>query len=222
MIKLFLKKVLPLRVINLIGTHIHLIKESNNKKKNQKKLIEIVTEKEVGNKPVCIEIGSATPRNNWITIDLIHEADVCLDLSSGIPLNDETVDIVYSSHLLEHFHYHELLAILKELKRILKNGGELSICVPDAKIFMDAYQRNDEKLKSYLDNTKHFEHQVTRIDLINYIAYMGSVHKYMFEMENLISILKYVGFKEVYKREFQIGLDLEVRKDESIYALAIK
>jgi len=220
--KKVLINILPALLKELIKTNIRLILESLIRKRNRKKLIKIVKQKEISKKHIWIEIGSIIQRENWITVDISKGADICWDLSLPFPLKDNIIDKIYTSHLLEHFHYQELLQLLKELKRILKSGRELSICVPDAKIFVNAYLKNDLEKKKELDRIKHFEHPVEKIDFINYIAYMGGVHKYMFETENIISILKHVGYKKVVKRNFQPDLDLKVRKDESIYISAFK
>jgi hypothetical protein len=60
----------------------------------------------------------------------------------------------------------------------------------------------------------------TRIDYVNYTAYMGGEHKYMFDEENLIHILTKASFKNVRLRVFDPGIDLQARDFESIYAEA--
>ena len=48
-----------------------------------------------------------------------------------IPVPDQTFDIVFSSHTLEHFGWVNLQPVLKEWSRILKVGGELRLVVPN-------------------------------------------------------------------------------------------
>ena len=60
------------------------------------------------------------------------------------------------------------------------------------------------------------------IDQVNYIAYLGGLHHYLFDEENLINTLKLSPFKNVEIRDFDIKIDKERRKKESIYASAIK
>jgi hypothetical protein len=50
------------------------------------------------------------------------------------------------------------------------------------------------------------------------MAYMDGQHKYMFDEENLIFILKSKGFRNVKLRQFDPTLDLKERDYESIYA----
>lgn len=55
-------------------------------------------------------------------------------------INDKTIDLIYSSHSLEHVS--DLEATLNEFKRILKNDGLLFIEVPNADHYEDGPQNN--------------------------------------------------------------------------------
>ncbi len=62
----------------------------------------------------------------------------------------------------------------------------------------------------------------SKIEYVNYMAYMGGHHKHLFDEENLVMVLSDVGFKEVRIRQFDSGIDLESRRYETIYAEGIK
>jgi hypothetical protein len=62
----------------------------------------------------------------------------------------------------------------------------------------------------------------TRIDIVNYVAYMGGEHRYMWDDENLVYVLSAAGFQDVALRDFDPSLDLAERDFESIYAIARK
>lgn len=56
--------------------------------------------------------------------------DVVCDVRH-LPVPDQTFDIVYSSHTLEHFSWRAVDKVLKEWCRVLKVGGELRLVVPN-------------------------------------------------------------------------------------------
>lgn len=56
--------------------------------------------------------------------------DVVCDVRH-LPVPDQTFDIVFSSHTLEHFGWTNIQKVLKEWSRVLKVGGELRIVVPN-------------------------------------------------------------------------------------------
>ena len=70
---------------------------------------------------IKLELGSGVKKwkNGFTTVD-INGANISWDLKNGIPLKDNSVDLIYSSHLLEHIPFKELILFLKDCKRVLK------------------------------------------------------------------------------------------------------
>ena len=59
-------------------------------------------------------------------VDLVH------DIRKGLPWNDNSVDELIFRESLEHFNRLQGYEILKEIYRVLKNGGKLDLSVPNA------------------------------------------------------------------------------------------
>ena len=170
---------------------------------------------------IFLELGAGNKKGSsgWSTIDMKKKCDIFWDLRKGIPFPDESVSKIYSSHFFEHLTFKEGQIFLDECLRVLIPGGTFSVCVPNARIHIEAY------LNSGLDTDLLFKpafNNTTKIDYVNYTAYMDGVHKYMFDEENLVYILKAKGMKNVHLREFDPLLDLKARDFESIYAIAEK
>ena len=175
-------------------------------------------------KEVFLEVGAGDKEaaSGWITIDMTKNCDIYWDLRKGIPFPNESISKIYSSHFLEHLTFKEGQAFLDECLRVLVSGGIFSICVPNAKIYLEAYINNTE-----LDTSKFFGYKpaynnTTKIDYVNFTAYMDGHHKHMFDEDNLLYILKAKGMRNVRLREFDPLLDLVTRDFESIYAIAEK
>jgi predicted SAM-dependent methyltransferase len=82
---------------------------------------------------------------DWNNIDLIKNEDIIYyDLSKGIPFEKNIFDAVYASHLLEHLSYEQALNFIKEIKRVLTQGGIVRIVVPDLETICREYIRNLE------------------------------------------------------------------------------
>lgn len=60
----------------------------------------------------------------------------------GIPLPDDSYDVVYHSHVLEHLPRENAAAFIKECFRVLKKGGVIRVVVPDLEQVMREYLRN--------------------------------------------------------------------------------
>ena len=169
-----------------------------------------------------IELGSFDKRPGWVTIDKDPRADMCWDLFKPLPFANNTVDQIYSSHVLEHFPYPNMMNLLKEYLRVLKPNGIFKASVPDMRIYIDAYVKDDPfeiPSKSIYHPAFHF---FSKIDFVNYMAYLDGHHHFMFDKENLPLIIAHAGFREVSLRSFEPDLDLEARDHESIYVGGIK
>jgi predicted SAM-dependent methyltransferase len=175
--------------------------------------------------PIRLELGSG-PRvgmEGWISVDLNVSADIQHDLTKPLPLPDESVDAIYSSHMLEHFTYpRPMLDLLHDCRRVLKPGAALKVAVPNARIFLDAY-RDPAPFDCEKFCTEEVGlHFTSRIDVVNFIAYLGGEHKFMFDEENLPRVLEEAGFRDAHTRGFDPSIDVARRRHESLYAEAVK
>lgn len=85
---------------------------------------------------------------DWVNIDIgiINPAVLNYDLRNGIPFPDLTFDLVYHSHVLEHFTRDLACDFIKECYRVLKPGGIIRIVVPDLETIVRLYLKSLEKL----------------------------------------------------------------------------
>lgn len=69
----------------------------------------------------------------FIHVDLADykHIDFRCDVRKLTKFKDESVDLIYASHVLEYFDISEAMKALKEWRRILKKGGILRLAVPN-------------------------------------------------------------------------------------------
>lgn len=173
-----------------------------------------------GSGPLWIDLGGGARagHGNWVTLDMTPECDLYWDLRDGIPFEDGSVQRLYTSHLLEHLSFEEGQALLREALRVLEPGGTLSVCVPNARLYLEAYV-SGRTLPTEWFGWREGWNGTTAIDMVNYIAYLGGHHRYMFDEENLLERLRQAGFGNVRSRTFDAETDLQERDYESIYAV---
>jgi SAM-dependent methyltransferase len=84
---------------------------------------------------------------NWENVDFTASAPGVRahDLRKGIPYADSSFDVVYHSHLLEHFSKESAPVFLRECRRVLKPGGVIRVVVPDLEAIMRLYLEALEK-----------------------------------------------------------------------------
>lgn len=76
---------------------------------------------------------------------LPRNIDISLDLSASpkFPIADDSLEAVYTSHVIEHLEDAHVLNVFKNAHRTLKIGGYLRISCPDIDLYLRALKDND-------------------------------------------------------------------------------
>ena len=144
-----------------------------------------------------------------------------------IPHGSGTVDVVYSSHMIEHLDRREAASFLAECLRVLKPGGVLRLVAPDVRWSVLEYMekgRADEfvaQLQFDVDRPRGLVESVRRL------LSGGRGHHWMYDGPSLRRLVAGAGFAEaaiVPAGESRLadpaGLDLREREIESVYVEA--
>jgi predicted SAM-dependent methyltransferase len=95
----------------------------------------------------------------WTNIDhiAVSEAVIAHDITSGLPFADNSFDVVYHSHVLEHLQPEAAQSLLKECYRVLKPNGIVRVLVPDLEFSATLYL---QALRTVTENPSpiHREH----------------------------------------------------------------
>lgn len=96
-------------------------------------------------------------RPGWVNVDYTStgEGVIAANLAKGIPFPDESFDVVYHSHLLEHFQKIAAAEFLRECFRVLKPNGVIRVVVPDLEAIARNYLLALEKTKAGLEGWDH-------------------------------------------------------------------
>jgi SAM-dependent methyltransferase len=151
------------------------------------------------------------------------------DASTRLPLADDSCDVVYSCHMLEHLDLEEAETFLSEAHRVLRTGGILRIAVPDLRKHVDRYIESRDADR-FIRET-HLGRAKPR-GLRNRLASVligDRSHHWMYDGPSLSSLLERNGFRAatvLAPGETTIPdpgpLDLRERADESVYVEATK
>lgn len=126
---------------------------------------------------------------NYINIDLYNDkADVKCDVRK-LPYEDNSIDEIYNSHLIEHFNFKEAFDVLKEWKRVLKPNGWLIIETPDLLA----------SCKKFVEGTEE-----ERIGLYGHFYAMpwqpGNTHYFLYTPNQMRWTLEVLGFKNIHQK----------------------
>ena len=109
-------------------------------------------------------------RAGWVNMDFhASSADVlAYDLRLGIPFANDSFDVVYHSHVLEHFSRSQAVFFLRECLRVLRPGGLLRMAVPDLENIARAYLAAlDAAAAAPQNNEAQQQHAWMQIELLD-------------------------------------------------------
>ena len=129
---------------------------------------------------------------DFINIDIREDVnpDVVDDISVLSEFKNESAELIYACHVLEHFGRHEYLKVLRKWSEILKSEGTLRISVPDIGKVMEMYA-NGMSLRSLTGF------------LYGGQTYAENYHYIGFDYELLKEDLENLGFKDIKKWDWK-------------------
>jgi len=143
------------------------------------------------------------------------------NLAKGIPFPDNSIDVVYHSHVLEHLDRDIAKLFLLDIKRVLKPKGVLRLVVPDFELLCreyclhilqcDKYPQetncHEEYISSILEQSVRKESYGTsnqkplRRFIENFILgdarKRGETHQWMYDRITINQILKSIDYNEI-------------------------
>jgi predicted SAM-dependent methyltransferase len=150
------------------------------------------------------------------------------DAARHIPQPNNSVEVLYSSHMLEHLDRNQSISFLKEARRVLISGGIIRLSVPDLRLHVNSYLQ-DEDADKFIESTLLFTKRPKNIfERIKYSIVGDRHHMWMYDGISLCKLLESTGFvnpKVLEQGKTTISdpgvLDLKERADESLYVEAI-
>lgn len=81
---------------------------------------------------------------DWVNLDFVSNSSDVLahNLLQGIPFDDNIFEVVYHSHVLEHFNKIDGQKLIEECYRVLKPNGIIRIAIPDLELIVGEYSKN--------------------------------------------------------------------------------
>lgn len=152
-------------------------------------------------------------RSEYISI-LKNHRFVHHRLEEGVPFENESVDFIYSSHVLEHLFRDEAEGILRDAFRVLKKGGLIRIAVPDVEYAFRLFRQGAK------EQALEYFFSLSRAGHLNH-------HHYMYDFDLLKMFLEKSGFVRIERRKFREGevpdVDiLDNRPEETLFVEARK
>jgi len=159
-------------------------------------------------KGLKINIGCGNAKfKGWLNADIEPGADIVLDIRKGLPLNDESVSLIYNEHFIEHLSVEEAERVLRESHRVLQKGGVIRVATPDVDFVIDRYNGNwkDQDWLSWPE----YQFIETRGQMLN-ISFRWWGHQYVYNEEDLVNLLHKTGFNNLVRCAMNESAHLEL------------
>ena len=162
-------------------------------------------------------------------IDFIRKHNIeHSDCVKGLPFDEESVEVLYTSHMLEHLDRTEAEKFLKGAFRVLCHGGIIRIVVPDIKKMVSIYNECGDA-DAFIEATSLCTSRPRSFAQRVRLLLVGTRHhQWMYDSNSLCRLLGDHGFVEI--EVMQAGQskiigekpDLLERSSQSIYVEATK
>jgi predicted SAM-dependent methyltransferase len=162
--------------------------------------------------------------------------NLCWDIRKPIPLEDGSLDGIFSEHCLEHVTFENAAKVLRDCHRMLRPGGTIRILVPDGGLYLNLYQRakagesvefpyvDDVGPRDLLEDSRF---GFTPMMAVNRI-FRGYEHLFAYDGETMGRLLLQAGFRDIEQTSFRVGrfapllVDSDVSAAQTLYMEAIK
>ena len=150
----------------------------------------------------------------WLNTDLRSNGPVMfLDASKPFPIEENTLDFIFSEHMFEHLTYESGKTMLRECYRTLKPGGILRLTMPTLDFLIKLYNDPNNELhqqyarwslqqfapQMYADFASKHEDLPMALIVNNFMRFWG--HQMIYDFTLLNAMLTDIGFYDVKRCE---------------------
>jgi predicted SAM-dependent methyltransferase len=151
------------------------------------------------------------------------------DVTRHIPAPNDSVEVIYSSHMLEHLDRAAARAFLLEVRRVLVPGGVLRLAVPDLALLVESYASSGDGDAFITDTLLTRPHPRTALAKLRWVIVGDRGHAWMYDSRSLVALVTALDFDAVQAVPAGVTgiadpgeLDLREQEGQSLYVEARK
>jgi predicted SAM-dependent methyltransferase len=148
----------------------------------------------------------------WINIDWapLNSNVIKANLLDSLKFGNSTIDLIYSSHFIEHVSIERIPKLLKDYHRVLKSGGILRIVLPDF----------ENIAREYVDNVDAGKYQNSFFNILEMIDQCvrnksgGKLSDFYFESRSTSELSSYIERRTGYSHKARLNITKEFYKQD--------
>lgn len=155
--------------------------------------------------------AETTSLKGFLNTDILGK--IPIDITKELPFNDEEVDLIFTSHLVEHIYGRQFRNYLRNTLRILKNDGKQIIATPSLEKLCLSLYGNEKRDKEIIYKThmgRITGEPLTPAMVINGMTHINYGHKFLYDYETIKILALDAGYSSVRKVEYNEIDDEEI------------
>ncbi len=149
--------------------------------------------------------------DGWANLDLEGD-NIIWDLTRPLPMANGSADVAYTEHFIEHITREDAVALLTQVRKVLRPGGVIRISTPDLAELVRCYAAGE------LVGVPTYGWVPTSLCRMVNEAMRSWDHIFLYDEAELREVLAEAGFGTVHRRKWRespvaVLRDLESRPD---------
>ena len=153
------------------------------------------------------------PLPGWFNTDLIPGPGIAaLNVTKPFPFSSNSVEEIFTEHMIEHIPYTDAISMLKECFRVLQPGGKIRVSTPNLAFLVALFEQKSELQKRYIEwsTERHIRwapKPSSAFVINNFVRAWG--HQFIFDEPTLRGAFAAAGFVDI------VSCPLSVLENES-------
>lgn len=171
-----------------------------------------------------LNIGSYTTmfHHGWINMDILDMSQFASqhyykflqhDARERLPFDDDSVDLMFSSHFIEHLTYSDGIKFLKEAYRVMKPGSTFRLLCPDTRELASIYLEQALSTFDEIVDDSTFESHAGRLWTL-----LFNGHQAAYDEETLWKVARQAGFDKIHFKSFRDGQEQIMNETNEFFA----
>lgn len=170
------------------------------------------------------------PIQGWQNLDILEHPEIIKhDLTTPLPYENNSVDLIYSEHFFEHLDEVDGFTLLQDCYKKLKPNGTLRISMPSLDEVLKIYNTWDTDYHLFHPYIKRFSNSSQFINwaffgesstleknkFLNGLKSTNDGHKFLYSKKDLFNKLNLIGYKKIDFVQKNISTNENLRNLES-------
>lgn len=132
-----------------------------------------------------------------------------VDLRRGLPDDVQEIELIYTSHMLEHLQFTDVMKLLDQCRKRMVTDAGIRIVVPDMDLLAEMVRNGDPMGDLVRNNPRYYAHRISQgydFHIAGLAAFDTSIkHLTRFTYSILYLLLDHLGFCDIEQLRYGVS-----------------